>query len=100
MERQTDGRRPLLAMRTVPAASLRIGSLTVTPVARSLVAGWKGVALVWTRPHAVLVSRDGRTSRSRIFNMTRAAQVSIVAVAVLGAFWISTRSSGKKEMSR
>jgi hypothetical protein len=95
-----DARYPLLTMRTVSAAPLRTGSTTITPVIRSLVAGWRDFALVWSRPQAVLVGRDGRTSRFRIFNLTRAVQLSIVAAAVLGAFWISTRSSSQKEMSQ
>jgi hypothetical protein len=99
MKPRTDEGRPVFRLGNVPAASLRVGVMTVTPVAKSLVAGWKGLIFVWTRPHSVLVSRDGRISRSRIFNLTRAAQLSIVGLAVLGAFLISTRSSGNKEMS-
>ena len=89
----------MVTLRTSPAASLRIGAMTVTPVARSLVAGWSNVALVWTWPHAVLVEQDGRISRSRIFNLTRAVQLSIAAVAILGALWIPMRFSERKETS-
>lgn len=99
MKPRIDEGRPILRVRTVPAVPLRIGTMTVTPIVRSLVAGRKDVDLVWSRPHSVLVSQEGRTSRTRIFNLTRAVQVTIVAAAVLGAFWIRARSSGPKEMS-
>ena len=99
MKPRTDEGRPIFRIRNVPAAPIVVGAVTVPPVARSLVAGWKGLVFVWTRPHALLVSHDGRVSRSRIFNVTRAAQLSIAGVAVLGALLISTRCSGNKEMS-
>lgn len=91
--------RPHLTMKTVSGATLRTGSTTVTPIARLLVVGWRNVALVWNRPVAVLAFQEGRTSRLRIFDLTRVVQLSIVAAAVLGACWIASRSSGQEEMS-
>ncbi|MCL5735017.1 MAG: hypothetical protein M1274_05420 [Actinobacteria bacterium] len=80
--------------------SLHIGATTVTPVVKSLVMSTGGSGVIWNRPWGVLVSREGRSSQKRIFNMTRLAQLSIVVLGVAAAFWLVERFSGRKEMLR
>ena len=47
-----------------------VGNITVTPVARSLVACWPGGGSVWSGPAAVIVEREGRAERIRIADVT------------------------------
>ena len=75
------------------------GGVTVTPVARSIRVGGERGRYVRTWPSAVLVSEEGRTSRLRIVDMTRWAQIAILLAALLWLFEIWMRTRTRKELS-
>lgn len=87
----------MFTFKTVKAPAVEVGSLTVTPVARSLAVGWGRGAVAWSWPCAVLVSREGRTSRIRIVNVNRLAEAGIVAVAAVCAYGLLSRATRPKE---
>ncbi len=90
---------PSVRIETVTGPEWTEGGVTVTPVARSLRVGGGGGLLVRTWPTAVLVSEEGRTSRLRIVDVTRWAQVAILLAALLWVFQIWTRTRTRKERS-
>lgn len=89
-----------VTLKTSIGPAVRVGSLTVEPVARSLALRCSRGALVRTWPAAVLVSEEGRTSRVRIRNVTRWAQAALGLMAILGAYRLLTQRKGRKEASR
>lgn len=75
------------------------GDATVTPQAQVLsIKGWNG-GFVWNRPVAVLVERGGEVTRYPIVNVTRYAQLGLIAVGVvLGWLFVALklgRGSGR-----
>jgi hypothetical protein len=96
---------------TVTGPERSHGPLTVTPVARSLTVGRTvpgrgeageaagGAAFARAWPSAVLVSSGGETSRLRIVDVTRLAQLTIVLVALIALYEMLTRSKKRKERS-
>lgn len=79
--------------------AVEVGSVTVTPVARSAALRWRSGVLVRSWPCAVLVSREGRTARIPIVNVTRVVQAAIAMVAMLCAYGLLTRATRRKERS-
>jgi hypothetical protein len=87
------------------------GRVKVTPVARTLTIGGGSEApvsertsgrramLVRTRPRAVLVSADGRTSRLPIVDLTRSAQAAMLLAALLWLWELRTWTRTRKERS-
>jgi hypothetical protein len=74
-----------LGAREASAEPVTAGDVTVTPQSRALVVRLPRVGLVWNRPTAVLVERDGQTRRIPIVDRTRLLQVGLLGVAVLAA---------------
>lgn len=62
------------------------GDARVTPQSQALsirgIPGWNG-GFVWNRPVAVLVEQEGQIKRYPIVNVTRNAQLGIIAAGVL-----------------
>ena len=73
-------RRPMFRYALVDGEPVSAGGVRVTPQARVLEIHWPGGGVVWNRPVAVTVERDGQTTRMPIVDATRVAQL------VLGAF--------------
>jgi len=90
-----------IEFRTLPGPEVTHGSLNVTPTARSVtvrVGGSSGGAVFQrTWPSAVLVSADGRTSRLRIVDVTRWAQIAIILAALLWIYEVWMWTKGRKE---
>ena len=89
----------LVAFRTVLAPAVEVGSVTVTPVAKSVALRCGRATLVRSWPSAVLVLRGGRASRLPIVNVTRMVQVAIVTAATLCAWGLWVPASVRKERS-
>lgn len=89
----------LLRFETLSGPEWVQGGVTVTPVARSVrVGGERGLyARAW--PSAVLVSEEGSTSRLRIVDVTRWAQIAILLAALIWLFEIWMRTRTRKELS-
>jgi hypothetical protein len=99
MECARDNRGRFLTVRTVAAPAAQVGSLRGTPVARSMALKWSRGSLVRSWPSALLVSTEGRTTRVRIVDVTRLAQVAIVLAAMLCTCGFLTGASSRKERS-
>ncbi len=76
-------------IRTTQGTPIVIGDLSLTPESQSviLVAAFPNwhTGLVWNRPVAVLVSRNGEQSRIPIMNLTRIGMVLAAGLGVLAA---------------
>lgn len=59
------------------------GDARVTPQSQVLSISGRNGGFVWNRPVAVLVERDGEISRYPIVNVTRYAQIGLIAVGAL-----------------
>ena len=59
------------------------GGITVTPEAQSFSIRWPFGGLVYTRPAAVQVTRDGQTERIPVVDVTRVMQIGLLAWAVI-----------------
>jgi hypothetical protein len=71
--------------REASAEPVTAHGITVTPRSRALVVRSAKGGLVWNRPTAVLVERDGQVRRIPIRDLTRILQVGLLAVTVLAA---------------
>jgi hypothetical protein len=58
------------------------GPITVVPESRALVVRLPFGGLVWNRPIAVRVTRDGETTRLALRDVTRTAQVALFALGL------------------
>jgi hypothetical protein len=93
-------------LETLAGPERNVGTFTITPVARTLTVscalgegtgsetGRGGLAFARTWPSAVLVSNGAQTSRLRIIDLTRVAQVVILLGATLWVYevWRGTRA--------
>ena len=64
---------------------VKVGEHLVTPISQSLqitVPGFSG-GLVWNRPAAVLVSRNGVTRRIAVYDATRLIQLALAGLGFL-----------------
>jgi hypothetical protein len=71
--------------RDVSAEAVSVHGVTVTPWSRALVIHGPKGGLVWNRPTAVLVERDGQMRRVPIVDVTRMLQLGLVGVALVTA---------------
>jgi hypothetical protein len=74
---------------------IKRGNLTVTPQSQALTVRfpWRwSSGFVWNRPTAVLVERDGVTERIPIVDITRMAQIGLVALSAIILLFVSIRS--------
>lgn len=85
-ERKRTFRYALVDGEPISAAGIR-----VTPQARVLELRWPGGGLVWNRPVAVAVERDGQTTRMPIVDATRVAQMALGAFAALVSMLAAAR---------
>jgi hypothetical protein len=71
--------------RDASAEPVTVDDLTVTPRSRALVVRLPKGELVWNRPTAVLVERDGQARRIPIVDLTRILQAGLLDLAVVAA---------------
>ncbi len=65
--------------------SLKLGESEVTPYSRATIVQLPGLSLVWNRPAGVLVKRsDGSEADLPIRDVTRIAQIALLAIGALG----------------
>ncbi len=74
---------------------LVVGDVALTPVSRALQIAWSGGGLVWNRPTAVLVERDGQVERLPIVDVTRRAQLFLAGLGLL--FWLTAATLRKRQ---
>jgi hypothetical protein len=71
-------------LRTVSGTPIEAGGARLTPQSQALVVRTPLWKLVWNRPVAVLVERDGREQRLPIVDVTRVAIVALFAGGLAG----------------
>lgn len=106
-----DRARGLVRFDTVTGQEWSDGRVRVTPIARTMTVGGGSEAperrrgggqralLVRTRPRAVLVSTEGRTSRLPILDLTRSAQAAMLLAALLWLWELHAWTRTRKERS-
>jgi hypothetical protein len=90
------GMRDLIQLHTFAGEPTTTGDITVTPQCKALSIHWPRGGLVWNRPVAVLVERDGQTRRVPIVDVTRAVQLALWGLSFV--FWsvAMTRFTSRK----
>ena len=68
----------------VDSPTIAVSGARITPQARVLALHTPFGGLVWNRPSAVLVERDGEITRTRIVDLTRLVQTALWACLLLG----------------
>ena len=99
MESARDNTRRFLTFTTVVAPAVEVGSIKVSPVARTMALRCSRGVLVRSWPSGVLVVGEGRTSRVPIVNVTRLAQAAVVVAAMLCACGLLARANRRMEGS-
>lgn len=84
---------------TVAGGPVRVGDVTVTPVAKTLIVRLPFFGFVWNRPVAALVERDGEITRLPVVDVTRLVQVTLIALSLAFAFVLRSRGSEGGEKS-
>ena len=69
--------KPFIELKTNTGRPIKREDMTITPQAQALTVRFPFGGFVWNRPLAVLVERDGRRERFPIFDVTRAAVLSM-----------------------
>jgi hypothetical protein len=77
------GQRDIFQRQTLSGEEVTVGDLTVRPQSQALVIRWPSGGIVWNRPTAVLVERDGQTQRIPILDVTRLAILAIVGFSIV-----------------
>lgn len=67
---------------TLAGDKVTVGGITVTPKSQALTIRWPNGGLVWNRPTAILVERDGQPEQIPIVDVTRLTQVGLLGLAL------------------
>ena len=73
----------IVQRQTLSGQAVSVGDLTVRPQSQALVIRWPSGGMVWNRPTAVLVERDGQTQRIPILDVTRLAILAMVGFGIV-----------------
>ena len=84
-------RKQMFRYALVDGEPVAAGGVRATPQARVLEVHWPGGGLVWNRPVAVTVERDGQTMRMPIVDATRVAQLALGAFAAFYSVMTAAR---------
>jgi hypothetical protein len=69
----------IIEWRTASGNPVTVGGVTVTPQSQALRVRWPSGGLVWNRPVAILVEREGGTERIPIVDVTRVVQLGLLS---------------------
>jgi hypothetical protein len=72
----------VIEWQTHSGSPVTVGNLTVTPQSQALTVRWLAGGLVWNRPVAVLVEREGQTERIPIIDVTRVVQAGLLGLSL------------------
>jgi hypothetical protein len=78
MKKLTD----IIEWRTASGNPVTVGDVTLTPQSQALTVRWPSGGLVWNRPVAVLVEREGATERIPIVDVTRVVQLGLLSFSL------------------
>ena len=88
-----------IGLETVAGDPVTANGVRVTPVARALTVRTRFGGLVWNRPVAVRLEREGRVERKRIVDLTRAAQIGVLASGAIAAVALAVLIRRKEQSS-
>ena len=85
--------KPVFQWETLTGEAITVGDATVTPQSRVLSIRLPFGGIVWNRPAAVVVTRNGQTERIAIVDVTRIVLWSItgLSLAVTLFTWLARR---------
>lgn len=86
----------IVEWQTVSGDRVTAGHVTLTPQSQALTLRWPNGGLVWNRPVAVLVERDGQSERIPIVDVTRLAQVGLLGLSVFFVLATLFRSNRRR----
>ncbi len=86
----------ILEVRTLSGRPVQAGDMTITPQSQAVLVRLPFGGLVWNRPAAVIVEREGRTTRMSIVDVTRLAQVALAFFSI-GLVMMARRQARKKK---
>jgi hypothetical protein len=75
-------RKDIVEWRTASGKPVTVGDVTLTPQSQALTVRWPWGGLVWNRPVAVLVERQGITERIPIVDVTRVVQLGLLSFSL------------------
>ncbi len=74
----------IIKWQTVSGEAMTVEDVTVVPQSQALTLRWgRYGGLVWNRPVAILVERDGQTERIPIVDLTRAIQLGLLGLCLI-----------------
>ncbi len=76
-------RKPGFEWQTHSGETIRRGEVAVTPQSQALTVGCSRGGLVWNRPLAVVVERDGEERRIPIVDVTRWGQLALFGLSLV-----------------
>ena len=86
---------------TLAGDPVRVGDTTLTPQSQAFVVRWGSHGgLVWNRPLAVMVERNGQFTRMPVVDVTRIGQLALLGVSMLFAIAISAVSARRRRNNR
>jgi len=68
---------------TISGEEVTVGDVTLTPQSQALILRLPNGGLVWNRPVAVLVKRNGQTERVPVVDVTRVAQLTLLGLGLV-----------------
>lgn len=72
-----------LQWQTISGERVSVGDIKLMPQSQALTFRWPNGGVVWNRPVAVLVERDGQTERVPIVDVTRVAQLTLLGLSLI-----------------
>jgi hypothetical protein len=88
----------ILQWQTLSGDRVTVGDVSLTPQSQALTIRWPRGGLVWNRPVAVLVERDGQTERIPIVDVTRMAQLELLGLGLVFSMVIFILSARRRRV--
>jgi hypothetical protein len=88
----------MLQWQTLSGDRVTVGDVSLTPQSQALTIRWPWGGLVWNRPVAVLVERDGQTERMPIVDVTRMAQLGLLGLGLVFSMVIFILSAQRRRV--
>lgn len=85
-------------LQTRSGEPVTVDDVTITPESQALSLRWPGGGLVWNRPVAILVERDGETERMPILDVTLLAQIALLGLSLVFSIAILILSARRRRV--
>ena len=90
----------MVRRQTFSGEATTVGDITMTPLSQVVTVRWPSGGLVWNRPVAVVVERDGMRERIRVVDVTRMVQLGLLGLTLVFSmvfFWLSVRRGREQD---